>query len=144
MTIPTKQDWGIIDKNDLDAMYAYKNFYGRSTSQVYKFFVENALHYQEDLLSMPIIPFNYYAQIFADYIISQSAKEDSDGASSYLHFIVEMLTSFKELPTSEIKKKLLCNAKIVAEQQEYYDADPCIYGDFLNIYKQVARLSNVT
>ncbi len=144
MTIPTKQDWGKINKTDLDAKYAYKNFYGISTSQAYKFFAENALHYQEDLLSMPVIPFNYYAPIFADYIISKNAKEDSDGASSYLHMIIELLTTFRELPNSETKKKLLRNAKIVSEQQEYYGADTDIYGSFLDTYKQIVRLSHVT
>ena len=141
MSIPNKQDWGKINKNDLDAKYAYKNFYGISTSQAYKLFIDDALFYQEDLLSMPSIPFNYYAPIFADYIISQNAKEDSDGGSSYLHMIIEMLTSFKHLPSTKTREKLLKNAKLVANQQSYYDADKSIYGDFLDFYKQITRLS---
>lgn len=142
MTIPTKDNWGKIDKNDLDAKWACKEFLGKSTSQARKMFLDNSLYYQEALLSMPPIPFNYYAPVFADYLLSDAAQDDSDGASSYLHMIVEMLTAFETLPSPEVKQKLLRTAKMVSEKQDFYDADPDIYGDFPSLFEEILRLNS--
>ena len=104
-------------------------------------FRENALHYQEDLLAMPSIAFNYYAPVFAKYVLSNDARGDSDGASSFLHMVLELIQANRSLGTEETEQTLLAAAKIVATRQAFYDADIDIYGDFSDLYDQIIQLA---
>jgi hypothetical protein len=58
MKIPSRADWGDIDRNALDAEWALKQFVGKSFAEAEAMFQYNALYYQEDLQSMPSIPFH--------------------------------------------------------------------------------------
>ena len=129
MNIPTKLNWGVIEKDDLDAEWAFKNFAGKSLAKAEEMFRRNAFYFQEDLTSMPSIAFNYYAPVFAKYVVSEQASEDSDGASSFLHMVTELLEEHRSLSTSKTEATLLASAKIVANRQAYYDADVDIYMD---------------
>ena len=42
MSIPTRNDWGNIDQDDLDANWALKNFLGKSSAEAMQLFKENA------------------------------------------------------------------------------------------------------
>ncbi len=141
MSIPSKSNWGVIENNNLDAEWAFKHFAGKSLTEAEEMFRENALYYQEDLISMPPIAFNYYAPVFAKYIFSDNAKEDSDGASSFLHMIIELLKDNRSLTTNETERTLLAAAQIVASKQDFYDADIDIYGEFSELYDQILQLS---
>lgn len=121
--------------------YAFKNFFGKTTKQAEELFEENALYYQEDLLSMPSIPFNYYVPPFTKYITSERARGDSDGASSFLHLIIELLASENSPADEKTMAILLTTAKTVAGKQDYYEADPDIYGDFSAFYTKILTLS---
>jgi hypothetical protein len=81
MTIPTLRDWGEIDKDDLDAQGALKQFLGKSFLDAEALFAENALYYGEDLQSMPTAVFNFYAPALARYLTSDKSRGDCDGAS---------------------------------------------------------------
>lgn len=144
MEIPSKFDWGVVEKNDLDAVCAFKQFFGKSLDEAEMMFRENALYYQEDLISMPPVAFNYYAPVFANYILSGYAEGDSDGASSFLHMILELLQANRSLATSTTEKILLAAAKTVANKQDFYDADIDIYGAFPELYDQIMRLAGRT
>lgn len=142
MEIPTESDWGTIEENNLDAECAFKQFAGKSLDDAEKMFRENALYYQEDLFSMPSIAFNCYAPVFAKYILSDYAESDSDGASSFLHMIIELLQEGNRLiATPETQKLLLDTAKIVSNRQDFYHADISIYGDFSELYKTIEQLT---
>ena len=144
MKTPNKSEWGTIEKNNLDAEWAYKQFAGKSLDEAEKMFRENALYYQEDLISMPSIAFNYYAPVFAKYILSDYAESDSDGASSFLHMILELLEENRSLAAPETVKLLLDAAKIVSNKQNYYDADIDIYGEFSELYNKIVQLTERT
>jgi len=144
MKIPSKSDWGVIEKNDLDAVCAFKQFFGKSLDEAEMMFRENALYYQEDLISMPPVAFNYYAPVFAKYILSGNAEGDSDGASSFLHMILELLQANRSLATSTTEKILLAAATIVANKQDFYDADTDIYGAFPELYDKIMCLAGRT
>ncbi|MDH3375677.1 MAG: hypothetical protein OEQ39_01750 [Gammaproteobacteria bacterium] len=141
MKIPTRSDWGVIEKNNLDAECAFRQFSGKSLNEAEMMFRNNALYYQEDLISMPPVAFNFYAPAFARYILSDNAEADSDGASSFLHMVLELLQSNRSLTTTKTEKMLLASAQIVASKQEFYAADTDIYGDFSELYKQIMRLT---
>jgi len=141
MRTPSKSSWGIIEKNNLDAECAFKQFAGKSLEEAEEMFRSNALHYQEDLLSMPSIAFNYYAPVFAKYVLSNNAKGDSDGASSFLHLVIELIRANRSLATEKTEQTLMAAAKIVATRQAFYDADFDIYGDFSDLFDQVIQLA---
>ena len=141
MKMPSKSSWGIIGKNNLDAECAFKQFAGKSQKKAEEMFRENALHYQEDLLAMPSIAFNYYAPVFAKYVLSNDARGDSDGASSFLHMVLELIQANRSLGTEETEQTLVAAAKIVATRQAFYDADIDIYGDFSDLYDQIIQLA---
>ena len=141
MRMPSKSSWGIIEKNNLDAECAFKQFAGKSLKEAEEMFRDNALHYQEDLLAMPAIAFNYYAPVFAKYVLSNNAKGDSDGASSFLHMVIELIQANRSLATEKTEHTLIAAAKIVATRQAFYDADIDIYGDFSDLYDQIIQLA---
>ena len=141
MKIPSKKEWGVIEKDNLDAEWAFKQFAGKSLDDAEKMFRENALYYQEDLLSMPSVAFNFYAPVFAKYILSEYAESDSDGASSFLHMIIELLQMNRTLATPETLKLLLNTAKTVSNKQNYYDANIDIYGEFPELYNRIMQLA---
>lgn len=139
MKMPGKNSWGVIEKNNLDAECAFRQFAGKTQEQAEELFRENALYYQEDLLAMPSIAFNYYAPVFAKYILSNTAKGDSDGASSFLHLVIELVEANRSLATEETEQSLIAAAQKVAMRQVFYDADRGIYGDFSDLYDRINR-----
>ena len=141
MKTPKKSDWGVIEKDNLDAEWAFKQFAGKLPDEAEWLFRENALYYQEDLLSMPPVAFNCYAPVFAKYILSDHAESDPDGASSFLHMIIELLKANRSLATPETMKALVDAAHIVSKKQDYYDADIDIYGKFSELYNEIIQLA---
>ena len=141
MRTPSKSSWGVIEKNNLDAECAFKQFAGKSPEEAEKMFRDNALHYQEDLLAMPSIAFNYYAPVFAKYVLSHSAKSDSDGASSFLHMVIELLQANRSLANQKTEQILISASKHVAMRQAFYNADIDIYGEFSELYGQIIKLA---
>lgn len=141
MKVPNKSAWGAIEKDNLDAEWAFKQFAGKSLQDAEIMFRENALYYQEDLISMPAVAFNCYAPVFAKYILSEHAESDSDGASSFLNMVIELLGANISLASPTTVKVLLDTAEIVSSKQKYYDADIDIYGEFPELYSEIKRLS---
>lgn len=134
---PSRSDWGKIDPDDLDANWAFKQFFGKSFADAEALFSGNALYYQEDLQSMPEVPFNFYAPALANYLRSPQAAGDSDGASSFLHMLCWMLESRPEVIAPETERMLLDAAQHIAENQGFYDADIDIYGRFSDLYRDL-------
>ncbi len=138
MKIPTENDWGEW-KDGLDIEWAYNNFKGKSLPEAIELFVEDALQYQEDLMWMPIIPFQYYIHAYKEYIISERSKDDADGASCYLRLIEHKLETEPE-QIKEIFELLAPSLEIVATRQRFYDADTDIYDDFKEILDSIHQL----
>jgi hypothetical protein len=69
--LPTAKDispaYG-TDHEDLDAKHARKNFYGKTLEEAELLFRQNALHYQEDLMSMGPAGFRFYVEAFTRYL----------------------------------------------------------------------------
>ncbi|MGI9328980.1 MAG: hypothetical protein ACR2PZ_27430 [Pseudomonadales bacterium] len=105
-------------------------------------FEHNALHYGEDLESMPYAPFNYYAPAFAEYITSDKAAGDSDGASSLLRRMIWMLSNKPEVFSPKTKQVMLSAARAVASNQAFYEADSEIYGHFSDLQTEFEEVAN--
>jgi hypothetical protein len=139
--IPSETDWGAIDGRDLDAQWAFKTFLGKSFDEAEAMFQNNALHYQEDLQSMPAVPFNYYAPALVKYVTSERAKGDSDGASSFLHLVCWLLKSNRQVMKPETERALVKAARYVAQRQEFYEAGIDIYGKFDDLHAEIEQLA---
>lgn len=139
--IPGKQEWGNPVEEDLDAHYAYHNFYGKSLSEAEQMFQQNALHFQEDLGAMPAIPFNFYVMAFITYIISDYAEGDADGASAFLRMTHWQTKQRGELISEEVASAMLAASASVVQRQSFFDADTTIYGEFSEHYKAIIALS---
>jgi len=138
---PTRAEWGEIDNNDLDAKWAFKQFCGKSFAQAESLFQLNALHYQEDLGSMPKSVFNFYAPAFASYLESECSAGDADGASSFLHLLVWIYETHRDILDSETETTLLKTADRIAQNQRFYDTDVDLYGRFSDLNKEIKKLA---
>lgn len=126
-SIPTEADWR-SEPWALDTEYAYGNFAGKSFEDAIQLFKQNAIHYQEDVMWMPRICFRFYAHAYIAYLMSDDSKEDSDGASCFFglaEFRADDIRAGQDL-TSSFEDCLA----ILAQRQDFYDADVDIYGSF--------------
>ena len=143
MRVPTREDWGVIDKDDIETQYALDFFLGKTQQEAWEMCDYYALNYQEELQSLPEYPFNFYASVLAKYIISDEAIDDSDGASSFISMAAWMLKTQKSIIYLETEKLLIASAKAVADNQEFYNASFGIYGDFKEEFKKVLINANI-
>jgi hypothetical protein len=141
MQIPSLTDWGPIDHADLDAKWAFDTFRGKSFAEAEALFERHALYYQEGLQSMPRVPFNFYARAFVAYIMSDRARGDADGASSFLDLVSWLLKSNRPIMNPETEKELLGAARHVSQRQEFYEADADIYGRFAERHAEIEQLA---
>ena len=102
-------------------------------------FESNALYYQEDLQSMPDVPFNFYAPALVNYLLSERSTGDADGASSFLNMVQWMFKTRPEVVDKRNQVLLLETARNIAARQAFYDADPQIYGSFADELSAIER-----
>ena len=142
MKIPSTSDWGEIDEEDLDATWAFKQFCGKSFEEAEAQFQSNALYYQEDLQSMPATAFNFYAPALVKYLMSERAAGDADGASSFLHTVIWMLKTRRDIISPDTEQILVSATEHIAKNQGFYEADVGIYGQFPSLYAEILSLSS--
>lgn len=137
MRPPTEADWAALDPNDIETPYIHEHFFGKTFEEAQEVFESNAIFYGEELLSMPYGLFNFYAPALVTYLLSERARGDSDGASSFLSRMPWLLEKMPELMSKDTKKLLLEASEKIAHSQDFYDASPQIYGNFLDEYAKI-------
>ena len=127
MKIPNENDWqGIAE--DLDYQNAYKNFFGKSIEEAQELFLEGTLCYHEDLMWMPMIPFQYYIHAYINYLLSDSSKEDTDYASCFLG-LIEFLLEHEGLEyLGSAQTQVYETVKFILNHGEWFDWDEKNYG----------------
>ena len=149
MNIPTEEDWlnwpaGVERPMDLDEEYARRRFAGKSFEEALQLFqTTNVLSCCEDVSYMPPVPFRYYMLVFKAHVLAEGESKDKwtapDAASSFLNLVKQKLKT--EIDSiAPIMKDLLPAIEFVAMNQERYDADRDIYGDFR---EQLARIKSL-
>ena len=128
MKIPSETDWR-SEPWDLDIPYAYEHFCGKSVDESVPMFEENALCYQEDIMFMPVPCFRYYVLAYTKYLLSESSRDDSDGASCFFG-IVEMRKDDILASSKLVKGEIIRTLQRLKDYQEWYDASEDIYGSF--------------
>lgn len=132
LRIPTEQDWGAFDA-DLDQKYAHQNFSGKSIEEAIPLFESNVIESCSELQLMPLIPFQYYMFALRDYVMSDRVlinETSPDAASCFLGLV---LLKLNEEPASifPIMEDMIPAVNYAASNQEIFDADIDIYGNFI-------------
>lgn len=127
--VPGNNEWSGYEQ-DLDVACARKLFFGKRADEILKYYEGgHAIQRMDELLFMPRGAFQYYVFSFAEYLFSEQARGDSDAASPFL----TLLTAREERDpgsVAEIYDDLRGAVDFVADNQEYFDADEEIYGNF--------------
>ncbi|MBC3873747.1 hypothetical protein [Undibacterium flavidum] len=129
--IPSKEAWGEILKDDLDMQAAYNDFFGKSNRDMREAYANYSIEMVDSLRWMPPVPFRYYIKGFAEFLLSDGLHkiDASDAASSFLRLIEEKLRKQSNL-LAPIIDDVLPVVRHLAENQEAFEVDVEIYGDF--------------
>lgn len=131
LAVPSEEDWGDY-KSDLDQKYAHEIFFGKSLEETIPDFERNVIERVDELRFMPTTPFRYYLLALRNYVTSKSVLGNDmapDAASSFLNLVAEKLRdSFDSI--APVMDEIMPGVEYVASNQETYDADVDIYGDF--------------
>jgi hypothetical protein len=145
-SIPTKDDWGDIDRYDLDASYAYKRFFGKTLDEVLSYFEGSVLAAVEDLYYMPPVPFRYYVFALKQFLLSDKTLnskseciEITGGASNFLCLVRDKLRDSPQ-EIIPIMGELMPAVEFVALHQELYCAAVDIYGSFPEQLYEIQQL----
>ena len=117
-----------------------RTFLGKSQHEAEEMFASNALNFGEDIQHMPPAVFSFYAQALINYLLSDRARDDSDGASSFLNRILFML-KWSPGTLAGIREAVMQAAVVVASRQEFYGADESIYGSFAELLDAIKAAS---
>lgn len=127
--VPNAQDWAGYEK-DLDAKYAHRLFFGRTTSEVLHLFGDGrGIERASELLYMPRRAFQYYVLAFAQFLRSDQGAGQADDASPFLNLLLAR-EKFDPRSVAEMYAELEPTVEFVASNQSHFNADPGIYGDF--------------
>lgn len=142
MRIPDKSDWAGYEA-DLDVRHLHKLFFGKSYIEVEGYFANGrAIERMDELLFAPRRVFQYYVHAFIGYLLSQEAKGDSDAASPFLS-LLEAREKRDPGSVAAIYSALSNALEFVASRQDYFDADPNIYGNFSERAMRIRELCGV-
>lgn len=138
--VPTEKEWLGYEK-DLDASYAYKVFFGKTNEEMQSSFKLNVIERTDEIRFMPVKAFQYYIFGLRDYVMKRNFGylDSSDAASCFLGLVLEKLESepSKIIP---VLSELIPSLEFVSNNQNLYDANEEIYGNFKNKYKHIISL----
>ena len=137
--VPGHEEWAGYE-SDLDVRDAHRMMFGKSNDDIQKYFGGyHSIRRADELLFMPRRAFQYYVFAFAQFMMSENAKSESDSASPFLGLLV---AREKRDPSSvrQVYAQLAPIVAHVASHQEYFDADPDIYGQFTNLEDELRVL----
>lgn len=137
VNIPTKNDWG--DLSNPDIYYAYKAFGEKNNENIQAEFKKNIIERCNDLKVMPIKPFLYYIFGLKKFIENGDFGLYSEACDSVNGFLSVIESKLNENP-KEIKRiypKIKTTLNDIAKNQNSYDADEEIYGDFKVVVRDI-------
>jgi hypothetical protein len=140
LSVPSETDWGNY-KSDLDQNHAYSVCAGRTNDEMQPFFRRNVIEMTSELRWMPEVPFRYYMLGFRDFVMAKEFDflSASDAASCFLNLVLEKLEE-QPLCIVAIMPDLLSAVEFVARNQELYEADEAIYGNFVEKLSRIHEL----
>jgi hypothetical protein len=131
LPIPTAKEINVHDS--LDERSACEHFLGKSLADAELLFRDNSIYYQEDLMWMGPIAFQYYGEAAIRYIQGEHAELDADIINCFaglLEFRLECLPN----SLSPIATRLNETCHYILEHWKKFDISPAIYGDLKSRY----------
>jgi len=141
--IPGPEEWAGY-KDDISARQAHSFWFGKSPDDMQPYFKDGqSIQRGQELLFMPRRAFQFYIFAFARYVMSETAIGDSDGASSFLGFLI---AREKRDPGSvaQVYEHLAPVVDFIAGSQPRFDASHDIYGDFAETAEKLRKLLGTT
>lgn len=125
---PTSQNWN-VNINSLDESWAYNELNGLQEEKAIKIIDVNPSTYIEMLEYVPRVPFVFYLNILAEYLLTEQAKDNFGAASGFFDLL---LRKVRKTPSyfENIQEELSIVIDKVSLNQGFYDADIEIFGDF--------------
>ena len=140
MKIPGENEWRGWEEN-LDSQYSYKRFFGRSNESMQPDFKYNVVERSDDIRWMPKEAFQYYILGLRDFVMSDNHGwlQNSDAASCYMELVLSTLSTTPDF-IRPIYKQLEKSLIYIAENQQEFEADEDIYGNFKLKLKEIEQL----
>jgi hypothetical protein len=136
--IPGSEDWA--GHSDADARNVHAFWFGKSLDDVQPFFEGGqSIQRGDELLFMPRRAFQFYIFAFAQYVMSEAAMGDAEGASAFLRFLIARETGDPG-SVAQIYDQLEPTIEFVAESQSRFAADHQRFGDFRETAAGLAKL----
>lgn len=132
MAIPIREDIDVF--GTLDERQACRHFLGKTVDEAFNLFAENALLYQEDLMVMGSVAFQYYVPAFIRYI--DRAIGDSDAINCFLGVLEHRLNSDASSVLG-MAVPLGDACRTILDRYEDYDVTENVYGDLRPRYRAV-------
>lgn len=141
--IPNDLQWGDLS-GDFDAQDAFRVFHGLKNEETFTLYRKDILARVQDLRFMPSIPFQYYIQGFAKFVLSRDYGESSPSevADGYLSVLLSRAVSDSAILLS-IWDCVLPAIEYVVKNQDNLGADKEIFGDFSEKLKNIQDLLGV-
>jgi len=132
MTPPAANEINVF--NSLDEIAAAEHFQGKTVEEAELLFREDSGFYQEDLMWMGPVAFNYYLESAIRYLESAYAKDD-DHFISCLYEIVQFRRNedMFSLAAGTVGRML----DYVINNYTKFNVSEDIYGDLLTAYKEL-------
>lgn len=130
--IPTEAEINVYDS--LDERAAVKRFLGKDLEQARALFRENFLYYQEDLMWMGPVAFQFYVPAAISYLLSKDADLDAGAASSFCGLVEHRLENEPDViaPVGSIIREGIIG---ILKDFDRYDSEEDIYGDVPGRYR---------
>jgi hypothetical protein len=141
--IPGAEEWAGYE-GDFTARAAHSFWFGKSLDELQPHLDGGqSIHRGQELLYMPRGAFQFYVFAFAQYVMSEAAIGDPDGASCFLGYLA---AREKRDPGSvaQIFGHLEPTVDFVAASQARFDARHDIYGDFTEKAEELKKLIGAT
>ena len=140
-SLPVREEINIHDS--LDERTACKNFLGKDLEAAETMFQENFMRYQEDLMWMGPVAFQFYVKAATRYIQNPVSKGDSDAINCFLG-LLEFRCEHEPESLRPVKTELAGGCRFVLEHYDQFEATPEIYGELCPRYERmIHRLSQL-
>lgn len=137
--IPAREDWGDFT-GDFDVADAYQSFFGRSNSDMQRYFVQDFMMRAQDIRFMPSRPFMYYILGFTDFLLNGSYEgEEADVGNCYLD-IVESRMHADIAVLVPVADTVPMGLKFIADNPERFGGYPEIYGEFSGRLSRIEKI----
>jgi len=132
MPIPNREEIDVF--GTLDERVACKHFLGKTVDEAFDLFMENALHYQEDLMFMGTVGFQFYVPALVRYIDLEVG--DADAVNCFVGLLEHRL-SYDPQSVLGVASLLAPACRSILTRYEDYDVTAEAYGDLRSRYRAV-------